>query len=191
MNQRSESLALVSMLLMLGGAIASRQWPHLPMAAMNAIVVLGAGIGVVSILLWRREQAQDPSTRALSRAYLREFLPAMLVYMGAVFLSVRLLRDAEGTALRAAIALMPALPIALALRATARYIRGLDEMQRRIELEAMTLGSVFVAFAYLTAGFLQIARVLQVSAATAMVWVLPALGLAYAIAKRFVVRHYR
>jgi hypothetical protein len=190
MNPRSELLALVSMLLLIGTAMADRLVPGVPGVAVSAGLVASAAVGAWSILLWRREQAADPATRALSRAYLREFMPAMLVYVIAVVLSVWLLRRVDGTGLRTVVALLPVFPIALGLRATARYIRGLDELQRRIELEALALGSVALAFAYLTAGFLQSAKVLDVSAEAAMVWVLPGLSVAYCVAKRFVVRHY-
>jgi uncharacterized membrane protein YdcZ (DUF606 family) len=190
MTQRSEILAIAAMILVVAAAVASRLAPHLPAAVTASTLSLASGIAVYSLVLWRREQARDPLTRALSRIYLREFMPAMLGYAAAVLLSVWLLRDVESTGLRALVALLPVLPIALCLRATARYIRGLDEMQRRIELEAIALGSIGVAFAYLTGGFLQAARVAEVSATTAMLWVLPALCLAYGIAKCFVVRHY-
>lgn len=190
MSHRSELLALAAMLLVVAATAAARLLPTLPAAVPLAGLVAGAGLGLYSLVLWRREQALDASTRALSRLYLREFLPAMLAYAVAVLLSVWLLRRIEETWLRAVVALLPVLPIAMGLRATARYIRGLDEMQRRIELEALALGSIAVALAYLTGGFLQAARVIGVSGTTAMLWVLPALSLGYGIAKRFVARHY-
>ena len=190
MGQRSELLAIVALLLLVAAAAAMRHLPGLPVALPRAGLVAGAALALYSLLLWRREQAADSSTRALSRAYLRAFLPAMVGYTLAVWLSVWLLRHVDAPLLRAGIALLPGAPIALCLRAPARYIRGLDEMQRRIELEAVALGSIGVAFAYLTGGFLQAARVIDISGTTSMLWVLPALSLAYAIAKRFVVRHY-
>lgn len=190
MSRRSETLALVAMLLLVAAAAAARLLPSLPVAAPVAGAVVGAGVGLWSLVLWRREQAADAATRALSRAYLREFMPAMLAYTLAVWLSVWLLRHVDAAWLRALTALLPVAPIALCLRATARYIRGLDELQRRIELEAVALGSIGVAFAYLTGGFLQGARVIDVSGTTTMLWVLPSLSLAYGIARRFVARHY-
>lgn len=190
MSQRSETLALLSMLLLMAAVAASRHLPGLPAALPIAGTVAGAGLGFYSIVLWRREQAANSATRALSQAYLREFLPPMLGYTLAVLLSVWLLRHVDAGWLRALVALLPVAPIALCLRATARYIRGLDELQRRIELEAVALGSIGVAFVYFTGGFLQGARVIDVSGTTTMLWVLPSLCLAYAIAKRVVVRHY-
>lgn len=191
MNQRSELVAIASMLLLLGAASAHRLLPGLPVGITLAGFVAGTVSGGYSLVLWRREQALDPSTRALSRRYLRECLPAMFGYVAAVALSLWLLRRVDETWLRALIALLPVPPIAMSLRATARYIRGLDELQRRIELEAVALGSVGVAMAYLTGGLLQAARLTDVAGVTAMIWVMPSLCLGYAIAKRFVVRHYR
>lgn len=190
MSQRSELLALLGAILVVAALAAMRHLPALPAVLAWSGLGVGVALGAYSLVLWRREQAADPSTRALSRAYLRAFMPAMLAYTLAVWLSVWLLGRVEQPSLRALVALLPVLPIGLCLRATARYIRGLDEMQRRIELEAVALGSICVAFAYLTGGFLQAARVIDISGTTTMLWVLPSLCLAYGIAKRFVLRHY-
>lgn len=189
MTQPSERLAIAAMLLLMAAAAADRLL-QAPAAVVASGLSLGLGLSLYALLRWRREQAREPATRALSRAYLRAFAPAMLAYVVAVALSVWLLRRVDAPALRALVALLPVLPIAMSLRATARYIRGLDEMQRRIELEALALGSIAVAFAYLTGGFLQAARVIEVSGAGAMLWALPALCLAYGVAKCVVARHY-
>ncbi len=53
--------------------------------------------------------------------------------------------------LRAFIALSPILPSLLYVRSIARWIRGMDELQRRIQLEASlfaTTGTIFVATAF-------------------------------------------
>jgi len=190
MHARSEPLSVFSMLLLLGAVGLKRIAPGVPSGAVAIVGCVALALGGYSILLWRREQAADAATRALSRRYLREYLPAMLGYVVAVLVSVWLLRRIEAPALRAAVALLPVVPIGLALRATARYIRDVDELQRRIELEAVSLGSVGVGFAYMTAGFLQAARVVNVPAAVAMFWVFPLLCLGYGIAKCLVARRY-
>lgn len=189
MHPRSELYGIASLFVLLATVVAEQLLP-VPAAVVGLTTGLGLALAVYSIVLWRREQAQDPSTRDLSRRYLREFMPAMLAYVVAVALSVWLLGRAEETWLRALIALLPVAPIAIGLRATARYIRGLDEMQRRIELEAVALASLCVSMVYMTGGLLQSARVTDINAAAAMLWVLPSLTVAYAVAKRLVARHY-
>ena len=190
MTRRSESIAIAAMLLLIVAAAALRLLPGLPGAVSAAAAGIAIVASVYSIVLWRREQSQDAATRALSARYLREATPALLAYVAGAGLSIVLLERVDAPALRALVALLPLPAIAIVLRATARYIRDLDELQRRIELEALALGSVAIAFAYLTAGLLHGAGVIKVSATSAMLWVLPSLSLAYAIAKRVVVRHY-
>lgn len=190
MTRRSESIAIAAMLLLIAAAAAPRLLPGLPGAVSAAAAGIAIVASVYSIVLWRREQSQDAATRALSARYLREATPALLAYVAGAGLSIALLERVDTAALRALVALLPLPAIAIVLRATARYIRDLDELQRRIELEALALGSVAIAFAYLTAGLLHGAGVIKVSATSAMLWVLPSLSLAYAIAKRVVVRHY-
>lgn len=190
MHPHSNSIAVACILVMLASLAAPRLVPALPAPVGVAGLVIGSALGVYSLLRWRREQAVDAATRAISRRYLRDSLAAMLAYMLAVGLSVWLLHRIEGVALRTLVALLPVPAIAMTLRATARYIRGLDELQRRIELESIALGSVGVALVYFTGALLQVAKVTDVSAATAMLWVLPALGLGYGIAKVGVMRHY-
>jgi len=53
--------------------------------------------------------------------------------------------------LRVVIALSPLLPSLLYVRSIARWIRGMDELQRRIQLEAClfaTTGTIFVVLAF-------------------------------------------
>ena len=54
-------------------------------------------------------------------------------------------------ALRAAVALSPLVPSLLYVRSIANWIRGMDELQRRIQLEAClfaTVGTIFITTAF-------------------------------------------
>lgn len=133
----------------------------------------------------------DTATPALRRRYLREFLPAMLAYVLLVFTSVWLLKRIEEPWLRAVVALLPVPPIALALRAIVRHIRDADELQRRIELEAVSIATACVSLAYLAGGFLQAAKVVDIAADDAMIWMFPLVCLAYGVAKLAVSRRFR
>lgn len=133
----------------------------------------------------------DTATPALRRRYLREFLPAMLAYVLLVFASVWLLKRIEEPWLRAVVALLPVPPIALALRAIVRHIRDADELQRRIELEAVSIATACVSLAYLAGGFLQAAKVVDIAADDAMIWMFPLVCLAYGVAKLTVSRRFR
>jgi hypothetical protein len=151
---------------------------------------MGAGCLFGAAFRWFAPDACDASTPTLRRRYFREFLPPMAAYVVLVFLSLWLLKRVDAPALRALVALLPLPPIAFALRAIMRFIRDADELQRRIELEAVAFSSAFVSFAYLTGGFLQAARVIDVRAADAMLWVFPLTCLAYGVVKAVVSRRY-
>jgi len=155
-------------------------------------ICIGVAVGLSFVLLLRRQlpNACDTAPLALRRRYSREMMIAMGAYVVLLVLSILLLKRVEGTALRACIALLPVPPIAMTLRAMIRYIRDVDELQQRIELQAVSFAAAFVSLLYLTGGLLQSARVLDVAASAAMIWVFPLVCLAYGLAKIVVSRRY-
>lgn len=80
----------------------------------------------------------------------------LLAYTAALFLSnVALARGIEGEALRIAIVLSPMLPAAFVCGAVVYSIRSLDELQRKLQFEALALafaGTALLTFSY---GFLE------------------------------------
>jgi hypothetical protein len=133
----------------------------------------------------------DASTPGLRRRYRRELVPAMLGYVVLLVISMLLLKRVEDHALRAVIALLPVAPIALTLRAIVRYIRDADEMQRQIELEAVSLSTALISLLYLAGGFLQLAKVIDIPSGVAMIWVFPLLCATYGLLKAVVARRFR
>jgi hypothetical protein len=121
---------------------------------------------------------------ANGKRYLREFLSAMAAYSIIVPISVRILRGHEHTPLGYAIAFLPIIPSALALWAFMRMFRGLDELQRRIQLEAVAFSFLATCLITLTWAFQQNAGLPRFDVA----WVAPLLillwGLGLGIAKR-------
>jgi hypothetical protein len=121
---------------------------------------------------------------ANGKRYLRGFLSAMAAYSIIVPISVRILRGHEHTPLGYAIAFLPIIPSALALWAFMRMFRGLDELQRRIQLEAVAFSFLATCLITLTWAFQQNAGLPRFDVA----WVAPLLillwGLGLGIAKR-------
>lgn len=159
-------------------------------------VLYGMGGGA---LLWaavlaafgsRLPAACDTSTPALRRRYLREFTPPMAGYVVATLLSVWWLKSIDATWLRALVTLLPVPPVALAMRAIMRYIRDADELQRRIELEALSFSTAWVSLAYLAGGFLQRAKVIDIPSDVAMIWVFPLMCLGYGLVKLAIARRF-
>lgn len=121
---------------------------------------------------------------ANAKRYLKEFLSAMAGYTALVPLSMWMLRGREHTPLGYAIAFLPIVPSALALWAFLRMFRGLDELQRRIQLEAVAFSFLATCLITLTWAFQQNAGLPRFDVS----WVAPLLimlwGLGLGIAKR-------
>jgi hypothetical protein len=165
-------------------------WPVTDTAS-GFLYGIAAGCFLGGLLRWRMPDACDTGTPALRSRYLREFLPAMAGYVVTLFLSVWLLKRVDEPGLRALIALLPVPAIGLALRAIIRYIRDVDELQQRIELEAISFATAFVSMVYIAGGFLQLAKVIDVPSGVAMIWVFPLVCLSYGLAKMVVARRYQ
>lgn len=132
--------------------------------------------------------------RPVEKRYLREFTPAMLGYVAAILACGWLLEGPLAGApswSRGVVSLLPVLPIALVVRAIVRVIRDNDELQRRIELEAIAVATMVVGVGYFTLGLLASAGVIAIPGDVAMIWVLPALCAAYGISKLWASRRYR
>ena len=164
-------------------------WP-VPDFVLGLLYGVAAGCVLGALIRWRLPEPCDTATPALRRRYLREFLPAMALYVIALLFSIWLLKRLDHVALRAVIALLPVPPVAFAVRAMMRYIRDADELQRRIEVEALAIATACVSLGYLAAGLLQTAKVIDVPASVAMIWVFPLVCLVYGLAKAAVSRRY-
>lgn len=165
-------------------------WPVTDTAS-GFLYGIAAGCFFGALLRWRMPDPCDTGTPALRSRYLREFLPAMAGYVVTLFLSVWWLKRVDEPGLRALIALLPVPAIGLALRAIIRYIRDVDELQQRIELEAVSFAAAFVSMVYVTGAFLQLARVIDIPSGVAMVWVFPLICASYGLAKMVVARRYQ
>lgn len=196
MGRHRQLAAAVSALICLGLALYGHRvgWSE-----RNVGVFTGLGCGllivvVASLLLprWWREHCEEEYASRANRDYRRRMWPAMLLYVALVFGSTWLLRNtAQSMPLRALIAVAPALPIFLLMRAFLRFLRSVDEMQRRIEMEAIGVAALVVSQVYLAGGFLQLGKVIDIPAGVAMIWVFPLMCFSYGIGKFQAMRRYR
>ena len=81
------------------------------------------------------------------KTYLQRFIGAMLLYIVVLVLSIVLLRNLGESPLRFPAAILPLFPIVLGLIAFLRFFGELDELQKRIQLDAL-------AFSFVTTGLL-------------------------------------
>lgn len=130
--------------------------------------------------------------RAVHQRYLREFIPAMLAYVLLILLYGALVPKTESLLWRVVLALLPLLPIVLVIRAIVRVIRDQDELERRIDLEAIAIAAMSTGFGYFSFGLLLSAGAgWQVDPADVAIWVMPCLFGTFGLAKLLVARRYR
>ena len=163
-------------------------------------VSLWTGIGIgylfgaalfVLVPRWWRQHCDEMYARPAGKRYLRALWPIMIGYSLTLFLSIYWIkRGIESVPLRALVAVLPALAIVLMMRAALRYLREIDELQRRIETEAIGIASLLVSVLYFAGGLLQKARVIDLDAAAGMIWVFPLLCLVYGFAKMLLTKRY-
>jgi hypothetical protein len=188
-KSKAKRLAIAGFVLLLA-AMGSQQL--LPASDFLQGVLYGAAFGSLLAAALRSfmPDACDQTTPRLRRRYQREFLPAMIGYAVLLFVSMWLLKRVDDHWLRAAIALLPVPPIALAIRAIVRYIRDVDELQQRIELEAVSVATAFVSLLYMAGALLQLAKVIDIRSGIAMLWMFPLVCLTYGFAKVALSRRY-
>lgn len=180
----------------LGLAAAGRYLLAWPEHAVGTWAGIGGAYLLCALVMrllprWWRDHCDESYARPAARAYARAMWPLMIGYALLLYLSIWLIRGGvEPVALRALVALLPAIPLVLVVLVALRYLRGIDELQRRIETEAIGLASLLVSVGYFAAGLLHAAKVWTVDAGAAMFWVFPLLCLVYGIAKMALTRRY-
>ncbi len=122
------------------------------------------------------------------RRYLIEFGGAMVAYAIVLLVAVTLLNSTNlESGWRVPLALAPMVPVVFALFAFVRYLGRMDELQRRIQLEALAFafgGTALLTFGY---GFLQLVGFPQVS--WFFVW--PIMGALWIAGKVLANRRYK
>ena len=151
---------------------------------------IGAGylLGASLFLLmprWWKSHCAEMFAQPAGRRYLRARWPALVASIWWIRLGI------ESLPLRGLVAVLPVLPIAWMMHAALRYLREIDELQRRIETEAIGAASLLVALVYFAGGMLEKAEVIGMDAGVAMIWVFPMLCGLYGIAKMVLTRRYQ
>ena len=127
--------------------------------------------------------------RGLSACFIAA-LAYLVITSGCVWLLSHALLDAP-VALRALVSLLPLVPIGLAVRAVVNLVHAGDELQRRIDVEALATSAVLVGMGCLTLSLLLLSGVIDFSAREALVWVFPAQWIVYGLARFHAQRRYQ
>jgi hypothetical protein len=118
------------------------------------------------------------------KRYAVELFGALIAYVVALVACLLILRAEPPALLRYFVALLPVLPVAYGVLAYARYLRGIDELQRRIQLDGLAFAVGGAGLITVTWGFLELAGLPRLP----VLWVFPILvwlwGLGTALASR-------
>lgn len=147
------------------------------------LVGLGATLPIIALKLWLSPSWRDVSTEPRIRRYRRDSIPPVVAYVVVMLGWRELLGLVAQTWWQVLVALLPALLIALVIRAMARHVLRADEMQQRVELMAVGVAAAMVAVGYSLVAFLDMAELITVSSAPALLMVFPALCLGYGFSR--------
>lgn len=130
--------------------------------------------------------------REVHKRYLRELFSAMAAYVALIVVFGIFLPRTESPVWRAVLAILPLIPVLFVIRALVRVIRDQDELERRIDLEAIAIAAMTTGFGFFSLGLLMSAKVgWTPSGGTVAIWVLPCFFATFGIAKGLVVWRYR
>lgn len=94
--------------------------------------------------------------KTATRRYLRVFVPAMGCYLAGIFLASSLINEGDPvTALTYVLALVPAVCVWVFIWAQGRYVREIDEFQRKVQVEALMMALMLTMCGYTAWGLLE------------------------------------
>ena len=121
------------------------------------------------------------------KRYFVELIASFIVYVLVLVASIALLKSHDfSPALRALIAVTPALPVIAVLTSIVRFVLSIDELQRQIHLEAMAISAAITAALSMTYAFLEGVGLPHSQA----YWAFDCLMLGWALALPFVRKRY-
>ncbi|WP_104910540.1 hypothetical protein [Pseudomonas sp. LG1D9] len=121
------------------------------------------------------------------KRYFVEFFIALAAYLVAVLVSTHFLADAPEGAGKISLALVPVIPLVAMALVAIRQLGRMDEMGRKIQLEALGIAFICTALITFSYGFLETAGLPRLS----MFFVWPVMGGIWAIATVIGARRYR
>lgn len=138
-----------------------------------------------TVLVMNQSTCKDES---ISKTYAREFHTAMIAYAVLLLAAVFLIKHGSPSAWwRIPLALTPMIPIFFAVRAFLRFFHRIDELQRRIQSEALALSfgvTCVVTFSY---GLLEYAGFPPLS----WIWIPPFMMMLWGMGVRIASRWYQ
>lgn len=123
---------------------------------------------------------------AAKKRYLVEFGSSMFAYAVVLIATVEVIQRFPHAAWRIPVAVAPVIPICFALWAFLRALGRMDELQRRIQLNAIGIGFGATGIVTFTYGFLELVGFPMMS----YLWVLPMMAVFWGIGTAFATWRY-
>ena len=139
---------------------------------------------------WYRESTEDQARTPAYKNYMKTMWKCMAIYVVLLSAFSAAVQTQLHPAVQAIASIAPVLPLAWLMAAHVRFVRGLDELQRKIEMESVAISALITSLICMMFGFLVAGNVLHVNAGLALLLVFPVLCVTYGIGKIFVIRHY-
>lgn len=121
------------------------------------------------------------------RQYRRDILIVLVAYVGLLVISLSALPRMGDNPLRFGVAVLPAIPILFGVFAYIRFVQRIDELRRRIQLEALAFSVGVTGLLTFALGLLENVGGPQIS----LVWVFPALVFFWGIGSFLANRRYQ
>ena len=124
---------------------------------------------------------------AAFRRYRQRFLLAMVAYSTAILLMLPIAKGDGPVWSKALLVLVPVVPILVAVGEILRYTRSLDELERRVQFEAVSIAALLTCLSTFAWGLLEIAGLPKMP----VVLVLPLFCALYGLATAYAARRFR
>ena len=121
-----------------------------------------------------------------TKSYLIEFGGSMLAYSVTLVVALLLVQANPHASWRFGVVVAPVIPICFGLMAAIRYIGRMDELQRRIQLNAISFGFGATAIITFTYGFLELVGFPTIS----YIWVLPLMVVLWGVGAAVAAQRY-
>lgn len=142
---------------------------------------------VSSFLYIKSENFYKLTMKKSEKRYTFQFIAAMLAYVVVLIVCITLLKQFPDSRIRISLSVAPLIPVIFGLYAFLRKLSLLDELQTRIQYEAIAFASVATALLTFTYGFLELAGLPRLS----MTFVLPLLCLLWGVGLFVAKRRYK
>jgi hypothetical protein len=122
-----------------------------------------------------------------NKRYLRDFSISMALYCVLLIAAIMLYQALPPHPASALLMLLPIAPILFGFRAFIRWVRELDELQKRIQMEAFAFSLGLTGILTFTYGLMERAGLPQIS----LIWVFPLSIMLWGIGQAIAVRRYQ